>query len=990
MNILKKVIGTFLAAALALTILPAFSLASGIWNEGNTDLNILNGGIMLKNGEDFYFTDGGIFLQRGDEITPISADIGKNLNYYGGNIYYTSGSLIKRVPALGGETETVFDAGAEIGQMYVVNGVPFYLSRGSVYKAAASGKAEKQSAPAEVFGFIPTEYGTVYLTGSALSYTLYAGTTPVLYGVQSAYTDSGYLAVEKDNINYMVALPKLFSGFEAETDLERFNIHGGEQTARLMSVDEEKFVSEYNENTELQCDLEALLLAAGMTPMEEAVEPVTEPETAVIPTVSQGQLNIVKRAKQLTGIRWTPLTDRYQWGYKGVFAAGTTYTGLPYGQPVNNNGYVGFGVTLDGYMEAVNDNTSSFYSGYSTYNKIAPYYSTDCSGFVSYCWQAEKRKTTYSLPEVCEKVSDQSVYALQVGDIFNHTTSHVVLVTDVLYDVEGKVTEVEISEQTPVITKVTRYGEGQSKSLASLQSYYLNGGYAIYRNPARDSVTYAPNAYISVDGESEGLKAPVPKVKTASVVGGRSITLYTENGGTIHYTVDGSIPTEGSPVYSGQELSTTDTLTVKAIAVSSGYSDSAVLSYQIYVPFADKPTATITGTSEGELIASGGRIALASSEGATVYYTTDGSEPTTGSTKYTTPITVTADVTIKAMASGSGFRQSETATFSYRLGHVYTIEATAASGGSITPSGKTEVFQTRSATFTIKALPNYEIADVVVDGVSKGAISTYTFSGIAESHSIAASFRMNMTMPFSDVAESDWYYEAVGFAYARSLFNGTSDATFSPAVTMTRGMFATVLGRFAGVELTDSATVGLVTGSDVNIRTGPSTDTEIAGVVDDRYTAVEVTGQSGEWYAVKFGDVSGYIRNDLITVYGGSYTDLTAGMYYSPYAQWACLAGVAKGVAAESFRAEEGISRQDMCLMLNNYATAYGIEIPIVESKTVFADDAQISDAARTAVYALQQANVVNGIGDSLFSPAGTATRAEVAQIFENYVGALS
>lgn len=988
MKVLHKTIGMILAAVFFLALLPSISLASGGWETGNTDLNILNGGIMLSDGENLYFTDGGIFVQKGQRIIPLTADLGKNLNIYDGYIYYTFGSQIKRVPSDGGKCETVFSAQDDIKQMYIVNGEPFFLSGGQVFKAA-SGSAEKLASPDSVFGFIPTAYGMIYLTGKALDYTVYAGTTIVLSGVQSAYTDSGYLAVERGSTNYMIALEKLFLGVDPQSALERFSIHGKESAVRLLNVDEEKFVSEYNENTQLQCDFEAILLAAGMRPMTEETTSVQEPEQPVIPTVSQGQLNIVKRARQLTGIQWTPLADRYQWGYKGAFNAGTTYTGLPYGQPVNNNGYVGFGVSLDGYMEAVNDNTSSFYSGYSTYNKIAPYYSTDCSGFASYCWQVEKRRTTYSLPEVCEKISDQSIYALQLGDIFNNSSSHVVLVTDVIYDSQGAVTQVEISEQTPVITKVTRYGEGQSKSLASLQSYYLNGGYAIYRYPNRDNVTYTPSPYVSVDGENSGLKAPAPKVKAESFRGGRSITLYTENNATIHYTTDGSVPTESSPVYSDQTLSTTDTLKVKALAVSDGYNDSAILTYEIFVPYADKPSAAITGTNEGGLVASGSRITLTSSKDATVYYTTDGSEPTESSSVYSSPITVTSDVTIKAMAVGSGFRQSATASFSYKIGHVYTIEATSGSGGSVSPSGKTEVFQTRSANFTIKASPNYAIEDVLVDGTSVGAVATYTFSKISESHSISASFKLNVSMPFSDVTESDWFYEAVGFAYARNLFNGTSDSTFSPSVTMTRGMFVTVLGRFAGVDLPNEAKVGLVTGSDVNIRSAPSTDSEIQGVVDERYTAVEVTGQSGEWYAVKFGKVEGYIRNDLISVYAGTYSDIALGMYYSPYVQWACLVGVTKGSATDVFDADSGISRQDMCLMLNNYATSHGIEVPIVESKVTFADDAQISESAKTAVYALQQADVVNGVGDGLFSPSGTATRSEVAQIFENYVRAV-
>ena len=53
---------------------------------------------------------------------------------------------------------------------------------------------------------------------------------------------------------------------------------------------------------------------------------------------------------------------------------------------------------------------------------------------------------------------------------------------------------------------------------------------------------------------------------------------------------------------------------------------------------------------------------------------------------------------------------------------------------------------------------------------------------------------------FSDVMETDWFYDAVSYAHTNGFFNGTSKTTFSPSGTMTRGMFVTVLGRMAGVD----------------------------------------------------------------------------------------------------------------------------------------------------------------------------------------------
>ena len=80
----------------------------------------------------------------------------------------------------------------------------------------------------------------------------------------------------------------------------------------------------------------------------------------------------------------------------------------------------------------------------------------------------------------------------------------------------------------------------------------------------------------------------------------------------------------------------------------------------------------------------------------------------------------------------------------------YTITASAGQGGSITPSGEVSVAKGGSQTFTIKPSDNYEIADVKVDGVSKGAVETYTIGDVNENHTIAATFTEKaVTLPDS-------------------------------------------------------------------------------------------------------------------------------------------------------------------------------------------------------------------------------------------------
>ena len=71
---------------------------------------------------------------------------------------------------------------------------------------------------------------------------------------------------------------------------------------------------------------------------------------------------------------------------------------------------------------------------------------------------------------------------------------------------------------------------------------------------------------------------------------------------------------------------------------------------------------------------------------------------------------------------------------------VYTVKATAGSHGSITPSGDVDVLHGGSQTFTIAANSGYAISNVKIDGVSIGAVKSYTFENITENHTIEVTF----------------------------------------------------------------------------------------------------------------------------------------------------------------------------------------------------------------------------------------------------------
>jgi chitobiase/beta-hexosaminidase-like protein len=120
----------------------------------------------------------------------------------------------------------------------------------------------------------------------------------------------------------------------------------------------------------------------------------------------------------------------------------------------------------------------------------------------------------------------------------------------------------------------------------------------------------------------------------------------------IYYTTDGTTPTTASKVYSAPITVTTTGTTLKAIAIAPGYPQSAVATavYTITSPPAATPIATQT-------------ITIAeSTAGATVYYTTNGTTPTTASTKYTGPIVFSTSATLKFIAVAPGYISSAVRT----------------------------------------------------------------------------------------------------------------------------------------------------------------------------------------------------------------------------------------------------------------------------------------------------------------------------------------
>ncbi|MGC2477984.1 MAG: chitobiase/beta-hexosaminidase C-terminal domain-containing protein, partial [Candidatus Sulfotelmatobacter sp.] len=133
-------------------------------------------------------------------------------------------------------------------------------------------------------------------------------------------------------------------------------------------------------------------------------------------------------------------------------------------------------------------------------------------------------------------------------------------------------------------------------------------------------------------------------------------------GVSIYYTTDGSIPTINSPLYAGA-ISVATTTTIRAIAAGNGYPPSSVAT-ATYTIQAVTPTFS---PGSGTYNTSQSVTLSDTTPGVSIYYTTNGSIPTTNSTLYTGPIAVASTTTIKAIAARNGYSQSSVANATYTI-----------------------------------------------------------------------------------------------------------------------------------------------------------------------------------------------------------------------------------------------------------------------------------------------------------------------------------
>lgn len=224
--------------------------------------------------------------------------------------------------------------------------------------------------------------------------------------------------------------------------------------------------------------------------------------------------------------------------------------------------------------------------------------------------------------------------------------------------------------------------------------------------------------------------------------------------------------------------------------------------------------------------------------------------------------------------------------------------------------------------------PGYKLGTLTVTAAGKPVAlldmggGQYTFRMPGADVALEAVFTASgIYLPFEDVPESDWSYPAVQYVYERGMMNGTDKTVFSPATPTSRGMIVTILHRLEGSPAEGA----------------------------------------------------------------NSFTDVPAGSWFEASVAWAAEKGVVLGYGGGLFGPGDVITREQMVTILHRYATAKGYDVSATTDLSQFSDASHVSGFASAPISWAVGCGLINGTGDGLLEPQGSATRAQAATILMRF-----
>ena len=179
------------------------------------------------------------------------------------------------------------------------------------------------------------------------------------------------------------------------------------------------------------------------------------------------------------------------------------------------------------------------------------------------------------------------------------------------------------------------------------------------------------------------------------------------------------------------------------------------------------------------------------------------------------------------------------------------------------------------------------------------------------------------SLPFTDVDESDWCYDAVAYVHARGIMNGYADQTFGPQRQISRAQLAQVLYNLEGRPQVSSAAEGC--------------------------------------------------------------TDLTPGAWYESAVSWAVESGILSGYADGRMQPNRSVSRQQLAAMLYRYARHKGYDTSPRAELDGYRDAGQAAAYAQEALQWAVALGIVNGTSGTTLSPNASASRAQSAAMLMRF-----
>ena len=371
----------------------------------------------------------------------------------------------------------------------------------------------------------------------------------------------------------------------------------------------------------------------------------------------------------------------------------------------------------------------------------------------------------------------------------------------------------------------------------------------------------------------------------------------------------------------------TDTQKASAVTSSTQTAPKLTVAAPVFKP---DGTTSFRGTQTVEI--------SCATPGASIYYTTDGTMPTSNSTAYNGAISLTSTTTIKAIAVKADMNDSAVAaaTFTRRSSSgggggggfsapSYSVSVDDVKHGTVTVSPQSA---SKGDSVTITAAPDkgYELSGIKVTDqngrevklTDKGS-GKYTFTMPVGKVTIKADFiAQTVDSVFADVSADAYYYEAVKWAAGKGITGGIGDSLFAPNQSCTRAQIVTFLWRAAG-----------------------SPEPKVLG----------------------------------------SFADVPADAYYAKAVAWAVENGITEGTSDTTFAPGTICTRAQGAALLYRAAGS-----PAVSGSAAFTDvpaDAYCADAAAWA----EQKGITDGIGNGLFGPHNNCTRAQIVTFLYRMYG---